>query len=132
MLPNDGRVVSNFIIQALKGDDITIYGNGMQTRSFQYVTDLIEGMLLMMKGNFIGPINIGNPEEYTIRQLAEEVIRLTDSKSKIVYEQLPNDDPKRRKPDISKAAEFLGYKPQVPLVEGLIKTIQYFKYRGIE
>jgi UDP-glucuronate decarboxylase len=127
MLPNDGRVVSNFIIQALKGEDITIYGDGTQTRSFQYVTDLIEGMLLMMRGDFIGPINIGNPEEYTIRQLAEEVIRLTDSKSKIVYEQLPNDDPKRRKPDISKAAELLGYKPQVSLVEGLIKTIQYFK-----
>lgn len=127
MSPDDGRVVSNFIVQALQGKDITIYGDGMQTRSFQYVTDLIEGMLLMMKGTFIGPVNIGNPEEYTIRQLAEEVIRLTGSKSKIIYEKLPSDDPKRRKPDISRAKDFLGYKPTVSLEEGLSKTIKYFK-----
>ena len=127
MSPDDGRVVSNFIVQALQGKDITIYGDGMQTRSFQYVTDLIEGMLLMMKSTFIGPVNIGNPEEFTIRQLTEEVIRLTGSKSKIIYEKLPSDDPKRRKPDISRAKDFLGYKPTVSLEEGLSKTIKYFK-----
>ncbi len=130
MHPNDGRVVSNFIIQALQGKDITIYGDGNQTRSFQYVDDLIEGMLRMMEtsDDFIGPVNIGNPIEFTIRELAEKVISLTGSKSKLIYLPLPQDDPTQRKPNISLAKEKLsGWEPIVQIDEGLIKTINYFK-----
>jgi UDP-glucuronate decarboxylase len=126
---NDGRVVSNFIVQALSGKNITIYGDGLQTRSFQYIDDLIEGMIRMMNtgDDFTGPVNIGNPGEYSMLELAGEVIRLTGSKSKIVFEPLPQDDPKQRKPDISLASEKLdGWKPQVNLETGLKKTIEYF------
>lgn len=129
MHPNDGRVVSNFIVQALQNRDITIYGDGSQTRSFCYVDDLIEGMIRMMatSSDVTGPINIGNPGEFTIRQLAETVIRLTDSKSKLIYEPLPGDDPKQRKPDITLAKKFLDWEPTIQLEEGLKRTIRYFK-----
>ena len=128
MNPNDGRVVSNFIVQALKGEDITIYGDGTQTRSFQYVDDLIEAMIRMMAtgDDFIGPVNTGNPGEFTMLELAEKVIELTNSKSKIVYCPLPGDDPKQRKPDITLAKEKLDWEPKIPLEEGLKKTIAYF------
>ena len=128
MNPNDGRVVSNFIMQALHGVDITIYGDGLQTRSFQYVDDLIEGMIRMMAtGNdFIGPVNLGNPGEFTMLELAEKVIELTNSKSKIVYCPLPGDDPKQRKPDIALAKEKLDWQPTIRLEEGLRRTIGYF------
>lgn len=130
MSPDDGRVVSNFILQALRGENITIYGDGSQTRSFQYVDDLIEGMIRMMNtgDDFVGPVNIGNPNEFTMLQLAEAVIRHTGSKSKIVYMPLPEDDPKQRRPDISLAKEKLNnWEPKVPLEIGLDKTIEYFK-----
>lgn len=129
MHPNDGRVVSNFIVQALQNKDITIYGNGSQTRSFCYVDDLLEGMTkLMNTGDEItGPINVGNPGEFTILQLAEMVIRMTGAKSKIIYMPLPSDDPMQRKPDITKAQSVLGWEPKIPLEEGLKKTIEYFK-----
>jgi UDP-glucuronate decarboxylase len=124
----DGRVVSNFIVQALNGEDITIYGNGSQTRSFQYVTDLIEGMYLMMNTeNFIGPVNIGNPGEYTMIELAQKIIKLTGSSSRIVYKPLPSDDPQKRCPDISLAEERLKWKPKVSLEYGLKETIEYFR-----
>ncbi len=126
---NDGRVVSNFIVQALKGDDITIYGDGSQTRSFQYVTDLIEGMVRMMETDesFIGPVNLGNPVEFTILELATLVLELTNSKSKIIFSPLPSDDPKQRQPDISLAQEKLdGWQPKIKLEEGLVSTIEYF------
>ncbi|HRG22861.1 MAG TPA: SDR family oxidoreductase [Chitinophagaceae bacterium] len=129
MHPNDGRVVSNFIVQALQQKDITIYGEGNQTRSFQYVDDLIEGMIRLMntpKG-FTGPVNIGNPNEFTIRELAEQVISLTGSKSKIVKMPLPSDDPMMRKPDISLANKELNWNPNTQLEEGLLKTIEFFK-----
>lgn len=128
MHPNDGRVVSNFIVQALKGKDITIYGDGSQTRSFCYCDDLIRGFLAMMAtgDEVTGPINIGNPGEFTIRQLAELVIDLTGSKSKLVYEPLPSDDPTQRKPVIDKARDILGWEPTIPLREGLVRTIAYF------
>lgn len=129
MHPNDGRVVSNFIIQALKGEDITIYGNGEQTRSFCYRDDLIDGMIRMMntEDSFTGPVNIGNPNEFTIRELAELVIKLTESKSKLINLPLPEDDPMQRQPDISVAREKLGWEPKIKLEEGLIKTIEFFK-----
>jgi UDP-glucuronate decarboxylase len=128
MHPGDGRVVSNFIVQALKGQDITVYGDGSQTRSFCYVDDLVEGFLRLMNcENFTGPVNIGNPGEFTILELAEAVIRLTGSKSKIINEPLPQDDPLQRKPDISLAKEKLGWEPKVHLEEGLQRTIDYFK-----
>jgi len=130
MNPDDGRVVSNFIVQALKGEDITLYGDGSQTRSFQYVDDLVEGMVRMMNGpsDFPGPVNIGNPGEFTIRELAEMVIRITGAKSKLVFRPLPQDDPKQRQPDISLAKEKLGgWEPLTPLEEGLLPTIAYFK-----
>jgi UDP-glucuronate decarboxylase len=128
MHPNDGRVVSNFIVQALKGNDITIYGDGSQTRSFCYVDDLIDGMISLMNADdTVGPVNIGNPGEFTIKQLAEEVISLTGSKSKIVYQPLPSDDPKQRQPDITLAKERLGWEPKVGLKDGLVKTIEYFR-----
>ena len=129
MHPNDGRVVSNFIVQALQNQDITIYGDGNQTRSFQYVDDLVEGMIRLMEtpDDFTGPVNVGNPGEFTIRQLAEMVVRQTGSKSKLVYYPLPQDDPIQRQPNIELAKEKLDWKPLVPLEEGLEKTIAYFK-----
>ncbi len=129
MEPDDGRVVSNFIVQALKGENITIFGNGQQTRSFQYVSDLVEGMVRMMgtEESFTGPVNIGNPGEFTMIELANLVIDITGSKSKLVYLPLPQDDPTQRQPDISLAKEKLGgWEPKVPLREGLTKTIEYF------
>jgi UDP-glucuronate decarboxylase len=129
MHPYDGRVVSNFIRQALQGTDITLFGDGLQTRSFCYRDDLIEGIIRMMNSSdeFIGPCNLGNPGEFTVRQLAEQVIQLTGSKSKIVHEPLPPDDPTRRRPDITLAKTRLGWEPQVPLQEGLSKTIAWFR-----
>ena len=129
MLPNDGRVVSNFIIQALNNEDITIYGDGKQTRSFQYIDDLIEGMVWMMdtEDDFTGPINIGNPNEFPVLELAERVIRMTGSTSKIVFKPLPTDDPKQRQPDIKLAKEKLGWQPTVELEDGLKRMIEYFK-----
>ncbi len=128
MHPNDGRVVSNFIVQALTGRDITIYGDGSQTRSFCYVDDLIEAMLRMMSSppEVTGPINIGNPREFTIRELAELVIEITAAKSKLNFQPLPSDDPRQRKPDITKAKAILGWEPKTQLREGLVKTISYF------
>ncbi|MDR0925042.1 MAG: SDR family oxidoreductase, partial [Hungatella sp.] len=127
----DGRVVSNFIIQAMKNEDITIYGDGMQTRSFCFVSDLIQGMIRLMNSSseLHGPINMGNTEEFTIKALAELVIHLLDSKSKIAYMPLPEDDPYQRKPDIAQAKQMLGWEPQIRLHEGLEKTIRYFKER---
>ncbi|MCB1195325.1 SDR family oxidoreductase [bacterium] len=128
MLENDGRVVSNFIVQALKGADITVYGDGSQTRSFCYVDDLLDGLIRMMESkNFIGPVNLGNPGEFTIRELAEKVIALIGSKSKIAFKPLPSDDPTQRQPNIALAKEKLGWQPSIPLKEGLEKTIDYFK-----
>lgn len=128
MHPNDGRVVSNFIVQALKGEDITIFGDGKQTRSFQYVDDLIEGFILLMDTpeEFIGPVNLGNPGEFTILELAEKVLELTGSKSKLVFKPLPEDDPMQRQPDITLAKTELGWEPAIPLEKGLVKTITYF------
>ena len=130
MNPADGRVVSNFIVQALRGEDITIFGDGLQTRSFQYVDDLVEGMIRMMNSedSFLGPVNVGNPNEFTMLELAEAVIALTNSKSKIIHLPLPQDDPKQRQPNITLAkAKLNGWEPKVQLNEGLIKTIAYFK-----
>jgi UDP-glucuronate decarboxylase len=136
MHPNDGRVVSNFIVQALKGEDITLYGDGLQTRSFCYVDDLIEGFIRFMdvpwevsgvNQGFPGPINLGNPHEFTIRQLAEMVIKLTGSSSKLVFKPLPSDDPLQRKPDIGRAQQVLGWTPTVQLEAGLGKTIEFFE-----
>ncbi len=128
MHPHDGRVVSNFIVRALKNEDITIYGDASQTRSFCYVDDLLEGMVRMMnsRDDFIGPVNIGNPEEFTILELAQKIIALTDSKSKIVYEPLPPDDPKQRQPLIDLAQNELKWEPKIQLKQGLQKTISYF------
>ena len=129
MHPNDGRVVSNFIVQALKGENISIYGDGGQTRSFCYVDDLIDGMVRMMNSreDFTGPVNIGNPGEFTILQLAQKVIEITNSSSKIIYQPLPSDDPMQRKPDITLARKELDWEPHIQLEEGLIKTIDFFK-----
>ena len=130
MSMNDGRVVSNFIVQALKGENITIYGDGKQTRSFQYVDDLVEGMIRMMetRDEFVGPVNIGNPGEFTMLELAEKVIELTGSTSNIIFEPLPQDDPRQRKPDITLAGKELdGWKPTIALDEGLKHTIDYFR-----
>ena len=130
MNPDDGRVVSNFIVQALKGHDITIFGDGTQTRSFQYVDDLVEGMIRMMnsENSFLGPVNLGNPNEFTMLELAERVITLTGSSSNIIFMPLPQDDPKQRQPDITLAKLKLGYwEPKIQLDEGLFKTISYFK-----
>ena len=129
MHPQDGRVVSNFIVQALQNKDITVTGDGSQTRSFQYIDDLIEGMVRMMNTpeDFIGPVNIGNPHEFSIMELAQKVIELTNSKSKIIYVPLPNDDPTQRKPDITLAKEKLNnWQPTIQLEEGLKRTIEYF------
>ncbi len=133
MLANDGRVVSNFVVQALKNEDITIYGTGKQTRSFQYIDDLIEGMIRMMatEDEFTGPVNIGNPNEFSMLELAEKVINLTGSKSEIVFKPLPHDDPKQRQPDITQAREKLHWSPSIELEEGLIRMIEYFKEHRI-
>jgi UDP-glucuronate decarboxylase len=135
MLINDGRVVSNFVVQALRGEPITIYGEGQQTRSFCFVDDLVRGIIGMMDcENFVGPVNLGNPGEFTIRELAEMVIELTGSKSELVFKPLPADDPTRRKPDISVANAKLGWEPGIKLADGLKPTIEYFdgllKYKG--
>jgi len=128
MLADDGRVVSNFIVQALRGENISVYGNGSQTRSFCYVDDLIDGMVKLMNSeNFTGPVNIGNPDEYTILDFAKKIITMTNSKSQIAYKPLPSDDPSQRMPDITLAAEKLGWKPKVSVDEGLRRTIEYFK-----
>jgi UDP-glucuronate decarboxylase len=129
MHPNDGRVVSNFIVQALRNEPITVYGDGSHTRSFCYVDDLVDGMVRMMNNdkNFVGPVNLGNPSEFTVKQLAEMVIKFTKSKSKIVFKELPEDDPKKRQPNIALAKKVLGWQPKVPLEEGLKKTISYFR-----
>ena len=126
---NDGRVVSNFIVQALKGEDITIFGDGCQTRSFQYIDDLVDGLIKLMDSpdSFIGPVNLGNPVEFTMRSLADLIIGMTSSKSKIIYLPLPQDDPKQRQPDISLARKELGWSPRVDLETGLGKTIEYFR-----
>jgi UDP-glucuronate decarboxylase len=129
MHPNDGRVVSNFIVQALRGDNITIYGDGQQTRSFCYVDDLIEALVRMMNSpiELVGPVNLGNPGEFTVRELAEKVLHFTGSKSKLIFMPLPQDDPKQRQPDITLAREKLGWEPAVSLEDGLKETIAYFK-----
>ena len=130
MHPNDGRVVSNFIVQALKNEDITIYGDGSQTRSFQYVDDLVEGMIRMMNNekDFVGPVNLGNPGEFTIKELAEKVLEMIpESKSKIIFKDLPQDDPKQRQPNIKLAKEKLDWEPKIKLEDGLAKTIKYFR-----
>jgi UDP-glucuronate decarboxylase len=126
---NDGRVISNFIIQALKNENISIYGDGSQTRSFCYVDDLLDGMIKFMDSgeDFIGPVNMGNPVEFTIKELAELVVKMTNSNSKLIYEPLPEDDPLQRQPDISLATKELNWEPKVPLEKGLIQTIEYFK-----
>lgn len=128
MLADDGRVVSNFIVQALQGQEITVYGEGQQTRSFCYVDDLIDGFVrLMNQDQVVGPMNLGNPGEFTIRELAQKVIELTDSKSQIVFRPMPEDDPKQRQPNIAQAREILGWEPKVQLEAGLKKTIEYFE-----
>ena len=127
MTKNDGRVVSNFILQALNNENITIYGDGSQTRSFQFIDDLIEGLLKMMDSDFLGPINLGNPNEISMNKLASKVLKLTHSKSRIIFSELPQDDPKRRKPDISLAIKKLNWKPEYDLDYGLRDTIKYFK-----
>ena len=131
MHPNDGRVVSNFVVQALSNRDITVYGDGSQTRSFCYVDDLVEGLIRMMNGpdEFVGPVNLGNPGEFSILELAEMTIKMTGSRSKIIFEELPQDDPLQRQPDITLAKERLGWEPTVDLEVGLAKTVEYF--RGI-
>jgi len=128
MHPYDGRVVSNFVVQAIKGEDITVYGEGQQTRSFCFVDDLVDGLIkLMNQEETIGPINIGNPGEFTIKQLAELAIKITGSPSKIIHLPLPGDDPKQRKPDITKARTILKWEPKIPLEQGLVKAVEYFK-----
>ena len=129
MLENDGRVVSNFIVQAIKGIPLTVYGEGTQTRSFCYVEDLVEGLRRLMQGDKIGPINLGNPGEYTIKQLAEKIQGMVNPTAKIVYQPLPQDDPKQRQPDITKAKTYLGWEPKIALEEGLKLTIEDFKSR---
>lgn len=129
MNKNDGRVVSNFIIQALKGEDITVFGDGSHTRSFQYIDDLVDGLIKLMEtpDEFTGPVNLGNPEEFSVRELAEKIISMTRSRSRIIYLPLPQDDPRHRKPDISIAKRELKWQPVVDLETGLGKTIEYFK-----
>jgi UDP-glucuronate decarboxylase len=129
MHPKDGRVVPNFIMQALTGEPITIYGDGSQTRSFCYVSDLVDGLTRFMSArpDDPGPLNLGNPGEFTVRELAEMVVRLTNSRSRLVFEPLPEDDPKQRRPDISRAKSLLGWEPKVPLEDGLEDTIPYFR-----
>jgi len=127
MRPDDGRAMSNFIVQALRGDPITVYGDGSQTRSFTFVDDEIRGFLALFDSDVVGPVNIGNPDEYTIKELAEAVVRITGSSSPIVYEPLPVDDPAQRQPDITRAIELLGWKPEIGLEEGITRTAEYFR-----
>jgi UDP-glucuronate decarboxylase len=129
MHPQDGRVISNFIVQALQGEDLTVYGDGGQTRSFCYVDDLIDGLIAFMQSSdeVVGPVNLGNPGEYTIREVAEMVLKLTGGRSSIVFKPLPQDDPTQRQPDITLARHALGWEPKVPLAEGLERTVAYFK-----
>ena len=127
MTPDDGRVVSNFILQALQGEDITIYGNGTQTRSFCYVDDLVEGLIKMMESDFAGPVNLGNPAERTILDFAKLILEFTGSKSKIVYKPLPSDDPTKRQPDITLAKTKLDWEPKVDIYDGLKQTVIYFE-----
>ena len=129
MQPDDGRVISNFIVQSLKNKDITIYGDGGQTRSFCYIDDLVEGLIKMMNSreDFVGPVNLGNPKEFSILELAKKIIKLTNSKSKIIYKPLPEDDPKQRQPNIELANKELNWEPKIQLDEGLKRTINYFK-----
>ncbi|MGF1461516.1 MAG: UDP-glucuronic acid decarboxylase family protein [Leptolyngbyaceae cyanobacterium] len=129
MLENDGRVVSNFVVQALKGTPLTVYGDGLQTRSFCYVDDLVEGFIRLMNGDFIGPVNLGNPGEYTILELAQTVQKMVNPDADVKFEPLPQDDPKRRKPDITRAKTHLSWEPTIPLQEGLQKTVDDFKTR---
>jgi UDP-glucuronate decarboxylase len=129
MLENDGRVVSNFVVQALKGIPLTVYGDGSQTRSFCYVSDLVEGLIRLMNGNYIGPVNLGNPAEYTILQLAQTIQRMINPTAELIFKPLPQDDPQRRQPDISSAKFHLQWQPTVPLEAGLAKTISYFRSR---
>ena len=129
MLENDGRVVSNFIVQALRGIPLTVYGDGSQTRSFCYVSDLIEGMIRLMNGDYIGPVNIGNPGEYTILELAQTIQKMVNPDAKLTFKPLPQDDPKQRQPDISKAKKYLNWEPKIPLEEGLKLTIDDFRNR---
>jgi UDP-glucuronate decarboxylase len=128
MTKNDGRVISNFILQALKGEDITVYGDGSQTRSFQFIDDLVDGLMKMMNSHSVGPINLGNPIELSMKDLATMVIRLTNSSSNIIYNELPKDDPKRRRPDINLAESILDWSPIIDLETGLKKTINYFNH----
>jgi UDP-glucuronate decarboxylase len=129
MLENDGRVVSNFVVQALRGQPLTVYGDGSQTRSFCYVSDLVEGLIRLMNGDFIGPVNIGNPGEYTILQLAQEIQKMIDPTSSVTFKPLPEDDPKQRQPDITRAKTYLDWQPTIPLQEGLERTIEDFRAR---
>ncbi|MDT7946440.1 MAG: GDP-mannose 4,6-dehydratase, partial [Cyanobacteriota bacterium PSP.bin.10] len=129
MREDDGRVVSNFIVQALRGDPLTVYGDGSQTRSFCYISDLVEGLIRLMNSPYPGPFNLGNPEEFTILELAQQVLALTGSPSPIVYRPLPTDDPRQRQPDIGKARALLGWEPRIPLQVGLQQTIPYFRQR---
>jgi UDP-glucuronate decarboxylase len=129
MCPDDGRVVSNFIVQALRGDNLTVYGEGLQTRSFCYVSDLVDGLVRMMNSDYIGPVNLGNPRELTIIDIARMVLEMTGGNSSIEHRPLPSDDPRRRKPDITLAREKLGWEPKVTLEDGLASTIDYFRER---
>jgi UDP-glucuronate decarboxylase len=129
MLENDGRVVSNFVVQALRGVPLTVYGDGSQTRSFCYVSDLVDGLIRLMNGDYIGPVNLGNPDEYTILQLAQTIQTMINPDVDLVYKPLPQDDPQRRKPDISRAQNFLRWNPTIPLQEGLALTIDDFRLR---
>lgn len=129
MLENDGRVVSNFVVQALRGQPLTVYGDGSQTRSFCYVSDLVEGLMRLMNGDYIGPVNLGNPEEYTIRQLAETIQTMVNPDVALKFEPLPQDDPRRRQPDITRAKTWLGWQPTISLQEGLTRTIEDFRSR---
>ncbi|HAX87645.1 MAG TPA: dTDP-glucose 4,6-dehydratase, partial [Cyanobacteria bacterium UBA11370] len=125
----DGRVVSNFIVQALKGEPLTVYGDGSQTRSFCYVSDLVDGLIRLMNNDHTGPINLGNPDEYTILQLAQAVQQMIDPDAEIIFKPLPTDDPRRRQPDITKAKTLLGWEPSVPLQDGLKRTVEDFRDR---
>jgi UDP-glucuronate decarboxylase len=129
MLEEDGRVVSNFIVQALKGDPVTVYGDGSQTRSFCYVSDLVEGLIRLMNGDYIGPVNLGNPEEYTVLELAQKVQAMIHSEGEVQFKPLPQDDPRRRQPNITRAKEKLGWQPTIPLADGLQRTIEDFRNR---